>query len=76
MLSDPDLKRVSVGDILSDSGVKYYGIPLRYGAPFYRCAVIADEVVIVEPSTDRVIEGLIRAGHEGSALTDWARHGI
>jgi hypothetical protein len=56
MLSDLDLKHVSVGDVLSDSGVKYYEIPLSYGAPFYRCAVIADEVVIVEPSTDRVIQ--------------------
>ena len=48
--------RVSVGDILPDSGVRYYDIPLRYGAPFYRCVVIGDEVVIADPSTGRVVQ--------------------
>jgi hypothetical protein len=56
MQSDPQLKRVSVGDALPDSGVRYYGIPLRYGSPFYRCAVIGDEVVIADPGTGRVIQ--------------------
>jgi hypothetical protein len=56
MHSDPLLKRVSVGDTLPDSGVRYYEIPLRYGAPFYRCVVIGEEVVIADPSTGRVIQ--------------------
>lgn len=54
--SDPQLKRMSVGDVLPDSGVRYFEIPLRYGAPFYRCAIIRGDVVIVDPSTDRVIQ--------------------
>ena len=54
--SDPQLKQVSVDDILPDFGLRYYGIPLRYGAPFYRFAVIGEEVVIIDPSTSRVIQ--------------------
>ena len=50
------VKTVSVGDILPDSGVRYYDIPLRYGTPFYRCVVIGDEVVIADPSTGRVVQ--------------------
>ena len=56
MQTDPQIKRVSVGDTLPDSGVRYYEIPLRYGAPFYRCVVIGEEVVIADPSTGRVIQ--------------------
>jgi hypothetical protein len=56
MHSDPLLKRVSVGDVLPDSGVSYYEIPLRYGAPFYRCVVTGEEVLIADPSTGRVIQ--------------------
>jgi hypothetical protein len=58
MHSDPLLKRVAVGDVLPDSGVSYYEIPLRYGAPFYRCVVIGEEVVIVDPSTSQIIQVL------------------
>jgi hypothetical protein len=56
MQSYPQIKRVSVGDTLPDSGVGYYEIPLRYGAPFYRCVVIGEEVVISDPRTGRVIQ--------------------
>jgi hypothetical protein len=56
MQSNPQLKHVSVGDILPDSSVRYYGIPLRYGAPLYRCAVIGEQVVIVDPRVGRVIQ--------------------
>ena len=56
MQSDPEIKHVSVGDTLPDSGIRYYEIPLRYGAPFYRCVVIGEEVVIADPSTGRVIQ--------------------
>jgi Protein of unknown function (DUF1236) len=56
MHSDLLLKHVSVGDILPDSGVIYYDFPLRYGAPFYRCVVIGEKVVIADPSTGRVIQ--------------------
>ena len=55
-LANPGLKRVSVGDVLPDSSVRYYGIPLRYGAPFYRFVVIGEEAVIVDPSTGRIIQ--------------------
>ncbi len=55
-LTDPQLKRVSVGDVLPDSSVRYYGIPLRYGTPFYRFVVIGEEAVIVDPSTGRIIQ--------------------
>ena len=54
--SDQKVKQVSVGDNLPDWGVRYYGIPLRYGYPFYRFAVIGEEVVIVDPSTGRVVQ--------------------
>jgi hypothetical protein len=50
--------RVAVGDILPDSGVTYYDIPLHYGAPFYRCAVIGEEVVIADPRSGRVVQVL------------------
>ena len=56
MQSDPEIKRVSAGDTLPDLGVRYYEIPLRYGAPFYRCVVIGEGVVIADPSTGRVIQ--------------------
>ena len=55
-VDQPELKRMSVGDILPESGVRYYDIPLRYGAPFYRCVVIGDRVAIVDPSTGGVIQ--------------------
>lgn len=58
MQSDPRLERVSVGDLLPELSARYYEIPLRYGAPFYRCAVIGEEAVIVDPSTGRVIQVL------------------
>jgi len=54
--SAPQLKRVSVGDTLPDFAVRYYNIPLRYGAPFYRWSVIGEEVVIADPTTGRVIQ--------------------
>jgi hypothetical protein len=56
MRSDLLLKHVSAGDILPDSGVIYYDIPLRYGAPFYRCVVVGEQAVIADPSTGRVIQ--------------------
>jgi hypothetical protein len=62
MHSDLLLKHVSVGDILPDSGVIYYDIPLRYGAPFYRCVVIGEKVVIADPTTGRVIQVISPVG--------------
>jgi Protein of unknown function (DUF1236) len=56
MHSNPLVKRVSVGDLLPDSGVTYYDILLRYGAPFYRCVVIGEKTVIADPSTGRIIQ--------------------
>ena len=54
--SDPQLKRVSVGDTLPDSAIRYYDSPLRYGAPFYRWSVIGEEVVIADPTTGLVLQ--------------------
>jgi hypothetical protein len=59
MQSGLAVKHVSVGDMLPDSGVIYYGIPLSYGAPFYRCVVIDGEIVIADPSTGRVIQVVV-----------------
>ena len=56
MHSDLLIKQVSAGDILPDSGIIYYHIPLRYGAPFYRCVVIGEKVVIADPSTGRIVQ--------------------
>jgi hypothetical protein len=50
------VERVSVGDVLPQSGVTYYDIPLYFGAGLYRCAVIAGKAAIVDPRTDRVVE--------------------
>lgn len=54
--SDLSVKQVSVGDVLPDYGVIYYGIPLRYCAPFYRCVVIGEKVVIADPSKGCVVQ--------------------
>ena len=54
--SDPQLKRVSVGDTLPNCAMRYYNIPLRYGAPFYRWSVIGEEVVIADPTTGLVVQ--------------------
>ncbi len=59
MHSDLLVKHVSVGDILPDSGLIYYDIPLPYGAPFYRCVVIGEQVVIADPNTGRVIQVVV-----------------
>jgi hypothetical protein len=59
MHSDLLVKHVSVGDILPESGMIYYGIPLRYGVPFYRCVVLGEEVVIADPRTGRVIQVVV-----------------
>jgi hypothetical protein len=43
----------------------HHALPLRYGAPLYRCADIGELVVIVDPSTRRVIQVIEnRAGRE------------
>jgi hypothetical protein len=56
--SDLRLLSVSVGDVLPDSGVRYFEIPLYYGAPFYRWATIGGKVVIVDRATRRVVEAI------------------
>jgi uncharacterized protein DUF1236 len=56
--SDLQRESVSVGEVLPDVGVRYYEIPLYYGAPFYRWTLVGGETVIVDPTTRRVIEAI------------------
>ena len=48
--------RVSVGDVLPDSGLLYYDIPLSYGLGLSRFTVVDGETVIVDPTTSRAVE--------------------
>jgi hypothetical protein len=48
---------VTVGRVLPPAGVKLYAIPHEFGVPpEYRYAVVNDEVVLVEPSTRRIVD--------------------
>jgi hypothetical protein len=47
--------RVSVGDVLPDSGLLYYDIPLSYGLGLFRFTVVDGETVIVDPRTSRAV---------------------
>jgi hypothetical protein len=49
-------RRVSVGDVLPDSGLLYYDIPLSYGLGLYRFTVVDGVPVIVDPTTSRAVE--------------------
>ena len=56
MRSSTSLERLSVGDVVPDSGVTYYDIPFGYGAASYRCSIIGGDILIVDPNTRRVVE--------------------
>ena len=49
-------RRVSVGDVLPDSGLLYYDIPLSYGLGLLRFTVVDGETVIVDPATSRAVD--------------------
>lgn len=45
-----------VGVMLPDSGITYYDVPPEYGVPGYRYTVLNGKYVLVDPSTNRVVE--------------------
>jgi Protein of unknown function (DUF1236) len=47
---------VSAGERLPRAGISYYRLPLAYGFPFYRCAVVGSQTVIVDRFTSVVIQ--------------------
>jgi hypothetical protein len=48
---------VTVGTVLPLGGVALYTIPRQFGVPpTYRYAVVNDEVVLVEPTTRRIVQ--------------------
>jgi hypothetical protein len=55
-ISRPLPRRVSVGNVLPDSGLLHYDIPLSYGLGLFRFTVVDGETVIVDPTTSRAVE--------------------
>jgi Protein of unknown function (DUF1236) len=47
---------VAVGVVLPAHGVEYYEVPSEYGASQYRYTVVDDQVVLVDPTTRRIVE--------------------
>jgi hypothetical protein len=47
---------VVVGVVLPDSGVTYYDVPPDYNVPTYKYTVVNDHVVLVDPSTRRIVQ--------------------
>jgi hypothetical protein len=47
---------VAVGAVLPADGVEYYDVPSQYGDVTYRYTVVNDEVVLVDPSTRRIVQ--------------------
>jgi hypothetical protein len=48
--------QVAVGVVLPPDGAQYYEVPPEYGHVTYRYAVVNDEVVLVDPSTRRIVQ--------------------
>jgi hypothetical protein len=48
--------RLAVGDVLPDSGLLYYDIPMSYGLWPLRFTVVDGETVIVDPATSRAVD--------------------
>ncbi|GLS20955.1 hypothetical protein GCM10007874_39720 [Labrys miyagiensis] len=49
-------KPVAVGAVLPAEGVQYYAVPAEYGHVTYQYADVNGEVVLVEPSTRRIVQ--------------------
>ena len=47
---------VRVGVMLPDTGVTYYEVPAEYGTRGYRYTVLNGRYVLVDPTTNRVVE--------------------
>ena len=50
------IEHASVSDILPDSGIVYYAIPLHFGHPFLRWTRVGSQIVIVDRSTGAVLQ--------------------
>jgi hypothetical protein len=48
--------RLAVGDVLPDSGLIYYDIPMSYGLWPFRFTVVDGETVILDPATSRAVD--------------------
>ncbi len=49
-------REVVVGANLPSSGVTYYDVPKEYGVTKYRYTVVNDRTVLVDPSSNRIIQ--------------------
>ncbi len=47
---------VQVGAVLPAQGVTYYEVPAEYGVREYRYTVVNDRVVLVDPSSRRIVQ--------------------
>lgn len=47
---------VAVGVVLPESGVTYYDVPPDYDVQTYKYTVVNDRVVLVDPSTRRIVQ--------------------
>ena len=47
---------IVVGTVLPSSGVTYYEVPATYGAREYRYTRVNNRVVLVDPSTRRIVQ--------------------
>jgi len=47
---------VRVGAVLPSSGVTYYEVPAEYGVRNYRYTRVNNRIVLVEPSTHRIVQ--------------------
>ncbi len=54
--SYPYDREVVVGANLPSSGVTYYDVPKEYGVTKYRYTVVNDRTVLVDPSSNRIIQ--------------------
>jgi hypothetical protein len=51
-----DSDGLKVGQVIRDTGIRYYKIPRGYGLRGYRFSVINNQVVLVEGASHRVVQ--------------------
>ncbi|GLK86815.1 DUF1236 domain-containing protein [Ancylobacter defluvii] len=51
-------REVVIGAELPTAGVRYYEVPVENGVTEYRCTVVNDQTVLVDPRTHRVVQVL------------------
>ena len=49
-------REVRLGDDLPPSGVTYYEVPRAFGVTDYRYTIVNDRMVLVDPSTHRIVQ--------------------